>query len=247
MKRFTASEKWEKQWFQDADPKAKLFWLYLMDKADACGVWEINLRLAGFQIGAEITTADLEAFGERLELLKDNKVWIRSFCRFQYGALSEKSPPHKNVISLLKKHGLSARDEVIYADGTPTLALPQESPSPRAQEKEKDKDKDKGKEEAKEILRYLNEKTGHDYQYTPSISRLIKARLKDKGVTVEGVIEMIDAKIKEWTGTDMAKYLRPATLFAESKFSNYYGARKKKRTGQAGSVDATGRKVKKFQ
>ena len=251
MKRFTAAEKWEKSWFQDSTPKMKLLWLYLMDKADACGVWEINLRLASFQIGEDITTEDLKTFGDRLELLKDNKLWIRSFCGFQYGHLSDKSPPHKNVLKLLTKHNLLNRKEIILANGNDTPTLPLDNPSVGLQDKDKEKDKDKGKEKddslakAKDIIDHLNAVTGSDYGCPTSVTKLIRLRLGGKGVTAAGVKEMIDSKAKEWLGSDMEKYLRPGTLFRDSNFNNYYGARKIKK--KSGSVDATGRKVTRFK
>lgn len=233
MKRFTETSKWEKEWFQDSSPKMKLLWLYLMDKSDACGVWDINLRLASFQLGEKITEDDLKAFGERLELLKENKLWIKSFCKFQYGELSEKSPPHKNVINLLTKHKLIDRVEVPLA-----------YPSDGVQDKEKEKDKEK----VNEIIEYLNKVTGHQYTNTPAHSKMILGRLKGKGVTVAGIKEMIDSKYTEW-GKDekMSAYLRPGTLFRESNFPNYYGARKKLKKPASQPVDATGRKIKKFK
>ena len=55
---------------------------------------------------------------------------------------------------------------------------------------------------------------------------MIKVRLKETGVTVEGVKEMIDAQCGKWLLDDkMTEYLRPQTLFAKTKFANYYDQR----------------------
>ena len=256
-KRFTETTKWEKPWFQNAAPKIKLLWYYLMDKCDNSGVWEINLQLASFQIGETVTVEDLKSFKDRLEILEwddaanEGKLWIKRFCTYQYKVLSEKCPPHKNAMELLAKHGLMDRPEVLTSNPNATLDKGSTNPKPRAQDKDKDKEEDKDKEKsiviAKRIIDYLNEKAGREFHYSSPTIGQIKARLSEKGVTEKGIKEMIDSKVREWLGTDYAQYLRPATLFAESKFSNYYGARKKSKVKATGSVDATGRKVKKFQ
>lgn len=72
-----------------------------------------------------------------------------------------------------------------------------------------------------EILTYLNEKTGSNYLIkTPKNREYINARLKE-GFPVEVFKDVIDKKTKEWKGTQMEKYLRPATLFNSEKFESY--------------------------
>jgi uncharacterized phage protein (TIGR02220 family) len=74
-------------------------------------------------------------------------------------------------------------------------------------------------------LFYLNEKTGRMFQERDSNLRLIDARLKEPGVTIEGVKQMIDRQVARWKGTDQEEYLRPETLFNATKFDSYYAAR----------------------
>ena len=50
----------------------------------------------------------------------------------------------------------------------------------------------------------------------------INARIAE-GYTVEDFYTVIDKKCAEWKNTEMAKYLRPETLFG-SKFENYLNA-----------------------
>lgn len=72
----------------------------------------------------------------------------------------------------------------------------------------------------KEIISYLNEKAGTKYRASGSkTQRLIKARFND-GFNDEDFKKVIDIKVAEWSGTDMAKYLRPETLFG-TKFESY--------------------------
>ncbi len=70
------------------------------------------------------------------------------------------------------------------------------------------------------IINYLNEKTGKKYKTTtPKTMRLINARLKE-GFSLNDFKTVIKNKTKEWKNTDMAKYLRPETLFG-TKFESY--------------------------
>ena len=69
------------------------------------------------------------------------------------------------------------------------------------------------------ILAYLNEKAGTHFKAVESNLRFIRARL-DK-YTEEDLKRVIDIKIAEWKGTEMAKYLRPETLFNATKFEGY--------------------------
>jgi uncharacterized phage protein (TIGR02220 family) len=83
-----------------------------------------------------------------------------------------------------------------------------------------------GNPDAKGIIDYLNEQTGRSFRYAEAHLKLITTRLKEKDVTVEGVKEMIDARCGKWLLDDkMTEYLRPQTLFAKTKFANYYDQR----------------------
>lgn len=84
-------------------------------------------------------------------------------------------------------------------------------------------DHDPTREQAKDILAYLNAKTGRAYRMVDSNLKVVAARLKS-GATIEQVKAVIDAKVKKW-GNDpkMVEYLRPETLFGEKKFEQYLG------------------------
>ena len=72
----------------------------------------------------------------------------------------------------------------------------------------------------KEVISYLNLKTGSNYRYnTNSTTTRIKARLNE-GFKLDDFIDVIDKKCADWLNTDMEKYLRPETLFG-TKFESY--------------------------
>lgn len=72
----------------------------------------------------------------------------------------------------------------------------------------------------KEIIDYLNQKAGTRYKHTGDKTQaVIRARMNEK-FTLDDFMTVIDKKVAEWSGTDMAKYLRPETLFG-TKFESY--------------------------
>lgn len=69
-------------------------------------------------------------------------------------------------------------------------------------------------------VHHLNQKAGTSYKTnSKSTARLLKARLSE-GHTLDDIKKVIDIKTKEWKGTEMARYLRPETLFG-TKFESY--------------------------
>lgn len=76
--------------------------------------------------------------------------------------------------------------------------------------------------EAKEVLAFLNEKTGRVFKPTEVNLHFIMARRRE-GYTMDECRQVIAMKVREWRGTEQAKYLRPATLFNQEKFNQYAG------------------------
>lgn len=79
------------------------------------------------------------------------------------------------------------------------------------------------KNQALDVLHFLNRKTGRVYRPVETNLKLITARLKS-GATVEDCHQVIAKKTREWKNDPkMAEYLRPATLFNATKFEQYVG------------------------
>lgn len=90
---------------------------------------------------------------------------------------------------------------------------------------DKDSKEENSKEEDKKIyidvIAYLNEKAGTNYRASSEATKkLIRGRLAE-GYTLEDFKTVIDTKCAEWLNTDYAKFLRPSTLFQNSKFEGY--------------------------
>ena len=82
----------------------------------------------------------------------------------------------------------------------------------------------------KEVVDYLNEKTGSKFRATSKATqRLIKARLNEK-YTLDDFKKVIDVKTSEWLNDkEMSKFLRPETLFSP-KFEGYVNQKQKARS-----------------
>ncbi len=107
--RFTDCLKWGDPWFMELNPEMKLLWLFLCDNCDNAGVWDVNQRLATFQVGAPIDwQMAINMFDGRIKVFASGKKWyLTKFLAFQYPAgLSDTSKPHQQVVRLLVAHGL---------------------------------------------------------------------------------------------------------------------------------------------
>lgn len=100
--------------------------------------------------------------------------------------------------------------------GTPDFAFPKWLNEKAIQEIQKGSPKNY---EQRIPIAYLNQKLGKNYKYVDKNTKLVNARLKE-GYTIDDFKAVIDKKVAEWQNGDMAKYLRPETLFC-TKFDGY--------------------------
>ena len=74
--------------------------------------------------------------------------------------------------------------------------------------------------EYRQILAYLNQKTGREFRLTASMQDKIDARIRE-GAVIEDFFLVIDNKVSDWSSDGkMRKYLRPETLFG-NRFDTY--------------------------
>lgn len=154
MKRFTDTEKWRDPWYRELPPRLKCLWQFFCDTCDHAGVFQIDWKLASFEIGEKVTPSDLGAFKDRLEALPSGRFLIRKYIPFQSGVLSETCPAHKPILKLVALHGLE-RNGIGYHYPNATLCG---IPSHRVQEEEKRKEteqKDGGVGEGLKIPEHL--------------------------------------------------------------------------------------------
>lgn len=81
------------------------------------------------------------------------------------------------------------------------------------------------------IINYLNSSAKTKFrQSNKKTKTLIKARINE-GFTEEDFFRVIDNKVREWSNTEMEKYLRPETLFG-TKFEGYLNQKEGAGNGQ---------------
>jgi uncharacterized phage protein (TIGR02220 family) len=152
------------------------------------------------------------------------------------GPLKEKSPHIYTVTKLIPSFenmkkiegGLIAFDfNIRYSGGKRHLdfnILDTQKEHPPQKNKSDQQLKRKVQEESiiKDTIEYLNSQTHKNFKFqTAATKKLIAGRLKE-GHTFLDFKKVIDQKVSEWAyDPEMAKYLRPATLFCPSKFESY--------------------------
>jgi len=79
------------------------------------------------------------------------------------------------------------------------------------------------KQQALEILEFLNKKAGKNFRPVDVNINFIKARL-ESGIKIEDLKSIIAMKVEESLSGDYdRKWLRPETLFNRTKCEQYYG------------------------
>ena len=86
----------------------------------------------------------------------------------------------------------------------------------------RDSEKPENSGDVDAVLAYLNERTGKRFTLGGRANRsFVSGRLAD-GFTVDDCKRVIDTKAAQWMGdARMSAYLRPSTLFSQSKFEAY--------------------------
>lgn len=143
MKRFTETTKWQDSWFRKLPPTMKVFWNYLLDNCDVAGVWNPDMELAEFQIGASIDMEEVrEFFKDRIEFLGNGRWFLTKFIAFQYGELNPSNRCHQAVLRSLAANKIEG--------GSKGLQRPSEG----GQDKYKDKDIKGGSAEGGKITQF---------------------------------------------------------------------------------------------
>lgn len=108
MARFTAPEKWNDEWFSNLKPIEKLVFLYLVDRCDNAGFFEINKRIDAFLIG--LTEDDFLANLRSLKKtyiasVDGRKIWLKNYLRYQKNLpLNPDNNAHKQIITFIKSN-----------------------------------------------------------------------------------------------------------------------------------------------
>lgn len=136
-------------------------------------------------------------------------------CQPNDNQLTTNCPPNLTKPNLTQPN-LTKPPKGDILSGTPDFAFPKWLNEKAIQEIKKGSPKNY---EQRIPIAYLNQKLGKNYKYVDKNTKLVNARLKE-GYTIDDFKTVIDKKVTEWQNGDMAKYLRPETLFG-TKFDGY--------------------------
>lgn len=104
MKRFTETQKWDDPWFRELAGSHKLVFLYILDRCNNAGFWEVDLAALAFH--TKLEPKHFEGAFKALERGLQGAsswVWVRNFLRHQKNdELNPANPAHRQIIALLK-------------------------------------------------------------------------------------------------------------------------------------------------
>jgi len=109
-----------------------------------------------------------------------------------------------------------------YGDASPIQEQEQEPEQEQEHEPDNPPKPPEGADVAPLWLDLLNRETGTAFTATEANLRPIRARIRD-GHSLAQARTVVQAKVREWRGTEFDKYLRPATVFGP-KFDSYLQA-----------------------
>lgn len=150
-----------------------------------------------------------------IEILDDGTIYMLNIQSYigKSSTEADRIRNYRNKISTEKAKGVQ-----MYEKCTPEIEKEKELEIDT--EIEKDIYKDDFLTKVTDIVDYLNSKADTKFKSSSKKTKsLIHARFED-GFTVDDFYTVIDKKCDEWLYTDMAKYLRPETLFG-TKFEGY--------------------------
>ncbi len=225
----------------DFAPEDKFFYLYILTNphTNLCGCYQISFKQMVLELG--YTEEKIKKLINRFEKvhnlirysIETKEVLITNWYKYNWTSSAKFRKPLLEEINRIKKdafkkfllavfenptdesipyaYGIDTSDSVVVTDTVPN--------------------KEGNKEAIKEIVDYLNLKTGKSFQ-TKSTETVkhINARLRE-GYSVEDFKTVIDKKTEQWLKNEkMEKHLNPSTLFGVKHFETYLNEKGGKRS-----------------
>lgn len=207
-------------------------WVWLLIEA----AWKPHQRLFG---GKRITVEEGQLITSALFIANELKISESKVKRILKSFESERqieqqTTRYGRVITILQWNEYQCCDQQSERQVTDewTTSDRRVNETKEYKKEKKDKKGNKYTAEIEEIVAYLNQMSGQHYRPTSQNAvKNITARLNE-GFTVDDCKTVIYKKVKEWRGTERAKYIRPETLFG-TKFESYLN-----QIGDVGQHDA---------
>jgi len=135
-KRFTDTDIWKTQrWFKKLSPEYKLVFFYIKDQCNHAGLFKLDVIDLMDDTGVEKfdifdflekCNTDFDKINgdfivkKRIELLKNNFLWVTNFIQFQYegkDSFVNLSAPVKTGLQMLSSHKLEKTEKTALAEG----------------------------------------------------------------------------------------------------------------------------------
>jgi hypothetical protein len=105
MKRMTETAKWDDPWFRELKGVHKLIFLYVVDRCDNAGFWEVDESAMSFH--TKLEQSHFEGAWKGLSrgfVIRDGWLWVKRFLLHQKNdSLNPDNAAHRQIIALLKK------------------------------------------------------------------------------------------------------------------------------------------------
>lgn len=216
-------EFWTSEQVVECSPTARLLFIGIWNFCDDAGIHPDSVKRLKMEIFPSDAIADAEIRAMVDELI--NAGLLEHYTVANQGFLRVTGwVKHQKIDKPTFKHPLPDPQKIDAPSATPRQPFDEHSTSARVRNgMERNGQNISGNPDAVQILTYLNEKTGRDYEPVKANLSLIAARLKD-GATVDKCRAVVDAKVEEWSAdAKMRVYLRPKTLFSATNFAQYAG------------------------
>lgn len=118
MKRFTETLKWDDPWFRALAGVHKLIFLYVIDRCDNAGFWEIDEEAIAHH--TKLDMKHIEGAWKALArglIVVDGWVWVRTFLRHQKNDnLNPQNPAHRQLIGLIDAQVARFSESAVFSD-----------------------------------------------------------------------------------------------------------------------------------
>ena len=95
----------------------KCAWDFITTRCDHAGIWDVDFSTLSFYLGETVSAEEVEtAFGDKIQLIGEDKYFIPSFIEFQYGQIRSNNSVHISVIKRLERLGINVDFQAGYSE-----------------------------------------------------------------------------------------------------------------------------------
>ena len=124
----------------------------MLSDCNHAGILQLDFDLMSTKLRENIDSSEFfSVFGKKVSKLRDDKIFIPAFIRFQYGALSPDNKVHNSVLGMLLAENINYSEIENQAPCIAPCIAPYIAPYIGAKDKDKEKEKEKEKKKTMNI------------------------------------------------------------------------------------------------